>query len=455
MVKNRSFLFTLLSLGLLSCTGDGPVTPDGTYDPAHAISDGAHNGGDRRFYFLPELTADPGAVGTFDGTLAPRIDICEWDGVCGATVASFVRGSTSYSSIEVGPSYYLLRWNTLNHDVTPGLIYRINVSLGERLLGYADVVIGRDRHHAKSLMTDEVFPLVDGGILPIKFLIVDATDDEAPTAVLTAPSSAPVGTPFTLSGAGSSDIGGSIVSYRWTRMATGLVIQTSESSISSSVFGSLPIGAHDFQLVVVDDSGNESAPAQARVFVLDNDAPTAVLTAPSSAPVGTPFTLSGAGSSDVGGSIVGYRWTRMATGVVIETSESSISSSVFGSLAIGAHDFQLVVIDDSGKQSAPAQARVVVVDNEAPTAILNLPTSVPFGTAFALDGQSSFDQGGGTVRRWVFAYLATGATVESGDPVLTSTVFGPLPRGRHVFGLHVEDDSGNASARVERSIDVF
>ena len=42
----------------------------------------------------------------------------------------------------------------------------------------------------------------------------------------------------------------------------------------------LPIGRQRFQLVVTDDSGNTSKPDVAEVIVADQDAPTAVLTAP-------------------------------------------------------------------------------------------------------------------------------------------------------------------------------
>ena len=71
----------------------------------------------------------------------------------------------------------------------------------------------------------------------------------------------------------------------------------------------LPVGRHTFQLVVVDDSGNQSAPARVQVIVLDDQAPTAILQAtPERAPVGTSIQLDGRRSTDVGGRIVSYQW---------------------------------------------------------------------------------------------------------------------------------------------------
>jgi hypothetical protein len=72
----------------------------------------------------------------------------------------------------------------------------------------------------------------------------------------------------------------------------------------------LRIGAYTFQLKVVDDSGNESQAVQVRLFIVDSQAPTAIISAPRTVPFATDFTLSGAESTDVGGgTIARYIWT--------------------------------------------------------------------------------------------------------------------------------------------------
>lgn len=82
----------------------------------------------------------------------------------------------------------------------------------------------------------------------------------------------------------------------------------------------LKVGKHVFQLVVTDDSGNQSEPANVTVVVLDQTRPTAVIdlinaageriAAPSAEiPFGQPFTLSAERSSDVGGVVQSYTWT--------------------------------------------------------------------------------------------------------------------------------------------------
>lgn len=75
-------------------------------------------------------------------------------------------------------------------------------------------------------------------------------------------------------------------------------------------------------------------------------------------------------------------------------------------LKVGSHAFQLQVADDSGNVSAPAKVMVIVVDTQAPTAVLIArdergrvleDNRIPFGSAFILDGSKSVDIGGSIV----------------------------------------------------------
>jgi hypothetical protein len=74
-------------------------------------------------------------------------------------------------------------------------------------------------------------------------------------------------------------------------------------------------------------------------------------------------------------------------------------------LRIGSYTFQLEVVDDSGNRSQPVQARLFIVDSEAPSAIISAPRTVPFNTEFTLSGAESTDVGGGTIARYVWTLL--------------------------------------------------
>jgi hypothetical protein len=92
----------------------------------------------------------------------------------------------------------------------------------------------------------------------------------------------------------------------------GKPVETDEPTVEVTLDSSnpLPVGQHVFELVVVDDSGNKSVPARASVVVRDNEAPTAVIRAPSQVGFAQSFKLDGSASIDRRpGKVVHYTWT--------------------------------------------------------------------------------------------------------------------------------------------------
>jgi len=83
-------------------------------------------------------------------------------------------------------------------------------------------------------------------------------------------------------------------------------------------------------------------------------------------------------------------------------------------LSVGSHTFQLQVEDDSSNVSAPAQVILVVLDTQAPTAVLTLSdeqgqplpnNSVSFGQGFILNGKRSVDVGGGKIVKYTWTLV--------------------------------------------------
>ncbi len=93
-------------------------------------------------------------------------------------------------------------------------------------------------------------------------------------------------------------------------------IETAENKIEVTVGPNtqLAVGEHRFSLIVIDDDGNGSEPAFARVLVKALNRPTAFVEAlPAEVEFGKSFALSGARSSDVPpGKVVKYIWTRIS-----------------------------------------------------------------------------------------------------------------------------------------------
>jgi hypothetical protein len=78
----------------------------------------------------------------------------------------------------------------------------------------------------------------------------------------------------------------------------------------------LALGRHRFRLIVLDDSGNRSAPDEVDVIVADQEAPTAVLRAPSTVAFGSSFNLDGRASVDAGGGqLVRFVWTYLGPNI--------------------------------------------------------------------------------------------------------------------------------------------
>ena len=85
-------------------------------------------------------------------------------------------------------------------------------------------------------------------------------------------------------------------------------VPTVEVTIDAT--NTLPVGVHTFQLIVTDDSGNDSQPALVEIVVRDTTAPTAVIDGPREVGFGNPFDLSGVRSSDPApGRVVSFTWT--------------------------------------------------------------------------------------------------------------------------------------------------
>jgi hypothetical protein len=80
--------------------------------------------------------------------------------------------------------------------------------------------------------------------------------------------------------------------------------------VTATIDQPIPTGAHKFQLVVEDDSGNRSDPIVVQVVVKDTQRPTAVLAAPELVEFGKSFVLDGRRSTDVPpGKVVRWIWT--------------------------------------------------------------------------------------------------------------------------------------------------
>lgn len=174
MFRPKYAVGTALLLAFAACTADvtSPVNPDPA-GPSQTISDAAHAGAVPGFYFLPPMVPNPSYAGTFDGTLQPRVEICELTGsACTTALATYTPTSgTGGALVQVGSSSYQVNWHTNQFNLNPAKTYRISVFVGTFRLGYADVDVVSSGKELKNVDTQQYIALQDGRTLPIKFRI--------------------------------------------------------------------------------------------------------------------------------------------------------------------------------------------------------------------------------------------------------------------------------------------
>jgi len=157
-------------------SNDFPVAPpDGPSDPSALISDAVHDAGNSHFFWLAPMVPNPDAFnGDFDAGQSPTVRICDLSDCGNLEIASYSMDTGPGSeTVRVVPEdeHYIVNWNTDEFGVTAGPTYRISVSAGGTMLGYADIQLASNGNEVKNITTQETIGLKDGRTLPIKFRI--------------------------------------------------------------------------------------------------------------------------------------------------------------------------------------------------------------------------------------------------------------------------------------------
>ena len=317
------------------------------------------------------------------------------------------------------------------------------------IVDYAWSIAGRDN----LTEADPVVTLEEAGEYAIVLTVTDddgATDADtvlvtvtvpepeniAPVAVATAtPTSGIAPLEVQLAGSGSSDEDGTIVTYTWTIPGSADVAEVSPSVTLATA------GEYAIVLTVTDDDG---ATASDTVTVTvtepepepENIAPVAVASAtPTMGTAPLEVQLTGSGSSDEDGTIVGYVWSIDGRDDLTEA-DPVVTLEEAGEYAI-----ILTVTDDDGATDADTVVVTVTApepepENIAPIAVA---TATPIsGTApltVSLDGTGSTDEDG-----TITAYAWTIPGADNATEATVSVTFAEA--GAYEVILTVTDDDG-------------
>jgi hypothetical protein len=280
-----------------------------------------------------------------------------------------------------------------------------------------------------------------------------ASNNRAPVAAVSAPSSATVGTALTLDGTGSSDPDGQSVTFRWeiTAKPAGSLAALSDSTAARPVFTPDVVGTYTVRLIV-NDGRSDSAPVTFSTSARRlNNAPVAHAGDDVTAVNGTEVFLNGLASSDPDGDPITYRWSLVArpAGSTASLSGADTPRPFFTPDVGGNYVLSLVTHDGTLSSSTAFVTVISGAANVAPTAVAVGPSSVVLvGTRVTLDGSASADPNGDLLRyvwRWISRPLGSQAVLGFGSTARPEFV--PDLAGDYVVGLVVNDGRVNSSER--------
>ena len=185
-----------------------PTALSAPTDPSRIISDGAHNGGNPDFFFLPPMVPLPlrnpnFELGKFNNALKSslKIEICELQStpvngqglpqantacVSGTPLKTFAPGTVQLVNLPVrqngwwtlfglpADGFYYVLWDTRQARLNVKKYYRIRVFIAgapDVLLGIADVDPMANLSQWKFTLTGDVIQLIDNVMLPIAFRV--------------------------------------------------------------------------------------------------------------------------------------------------------------------------------------------------------------------------------------------------------------------------------------------
>ncbi|HBE88453.1 MAG TPA: hypothetical protein DDW67_04850 [Elusimicrobia bacterium] len=251
-----------------------------------------------------------------------------------------------------------------------------------------------------------------------------------------APSSGPIGLPFTLTGSG---FGNYVANY--TRVLIGgatcpLTLWT-DTQIKGTVPGTIAIGEHE---VVVERALNGGL-ARSATVTFDLRGMEADWIAPSSGPIGMPFTINGAG---FGNYLANYTTVLMGgtTCPLTLWADGQIKGTVPGGLAAGQYPVLVErrTADGGVMQSPPMSFEVLAVDAASMT-----PVAGPIGMPFTVYGTGFGNYSAGWTR--VLIGGTTAPLTLWTDTQIKGTVPGTIEPGAHEVVVERQLNGGLAASQ--------
>ena len=249
-----------------------------------------------------------------------------------------------------------------------------------------------------------------------------------------------VGALVQLTGAGSTDVDGNPLTYRWsiTSKPVGALAALSATTIVNPTFTADKFGTYVIQLIVND--GTVDSPAVTVTISTENSPPVANAGPPQTVPLGSLVNLDGSGSSDPDLNPITYLWSIVSkpAGSSAVLSDQTVVNPGFLADKAGSYTIQLIV-NDGTVNSTPATV-IITTQNSRPVANAGSDQSVVVGATVQLNGSASNDADGDPLTySWSFTSKPGGSIATLTNPTTVNPTFVADLTGTYVVQLIVND----------------
>jgi hypothetical protein len=248
-----------------------------------------------------------------------------------------------------------------------------------------------------------------------------------------------------LNGSNSSDAGGSIVAYSWTKVSGPSQATIANPTSSTTALTNLVQGTYGIRLQVIDNN-NATAADTITVTVNLSTSQSTVVNAGADITMTLPAnsaTLNGSGSSDPNG-IKQYLWSYISGPSQYTIASPNAASTSLNNLAQGVYSFRLTIWDHNW---VPIADTVVVTVNGSgsnppppsriPNAGADTTITLPANSA-SLNGSGSYDPNG-SIKQYKWSYLSGPAQYSIANATAVTTTISNLVQGTYSFILTVWD----------------
>ncbi len=269
-----------------------------------------------------------------------------------------------------------------------------------------------------------------------------------PISQISGPDTADEFQTITLNGENSIDPDGDSITYSWQQLSGPSVQFESETaSINFEIPEILTNQLATFELTVVDIDGNTNSTEKSVEFINVQNAPTALISGPSSVNERLNVTLNGAFSTDTEGDPLTYKWSQLSgPEVTFDSTTAAITFTVPKILEDTQALFQLVVNDGySDSNITEFTVHFINLSNE-PKAIISAPSVGNENTSVTLSGSNSTDPDSDPLTYSWSQLTGPSVTFDSSAEIISFVVPSIDNNQDASFKLTVTDIDGNVAS---------